>query len=267
MKDSPRSGISIIIPAKDSRVTIGRLLAALKSAGTPLEIIIVNAQSEDGTEQIAKQFNAKFVRSTKGRSGAKNVGAAIANNPNLLFLDSDMAVSGKILNECLNLLNTYDAIIFPEDTVGENFLAKIRKFVRDGYLHTLYLEAPRCFSKRVFTSLLGYDEEMEGFEDLELTGRIINNGFKVGWGTEKILHDESNVSIIDFIKKRKFYMSFRTNFKNKNGEYYDHVFSLSTRAKAIYNSIRLQGMVKSMIFLPATFILFSLDLITPIFRW
>ncbi len=261
-----KRGISIIVPTMGNKASVTRLLASLKSDDLSLEIIIVSAQQEDGIEDIARQFNAKYARSNKRRSGAKNVGADLSSYPNILFLDSDMTVDSKLLTECTNLLNLYDAIIFPEETVGETLLAKTRNFVRVGYLHTLYLEAPRCFSREVFTSIRGYDEEMDGFEDLELTGRLIGKGHKLGWASGKILHYEGDVSFVKYIKKRRFYMTFRRNFKKKNGKYYGKVFSSRIRAKATYNSIKQQGMVKSILFLPIMFILFSIDLISSTFR-
>ena len=73
------------------------------------------------------------------------MGAIHANYENLLFLDSDMEVSVEVLQSCSNF-HEYDAMIFKEITIGNNIIAKIRKYERIGFFGTIYPEAPRCFS-------------------------------------------------------------------------------------------------------------------------
>lgn len=87
------SSISIIIPAYQAA---GYLAATLKSclsqALAPLEVIVVDDGSSDGTATIAKEFSSAVrVEGVEngGVSRARNLGARLATGEFLIFLDAD----------------------------------------------------------------------------------------------------------------------------------------------------------------------------------
>lgn len=87
--------ISVVIPAYNEASYIDRLLEALsKQDFKDFEVIISDAQSKDGTEEVVKSFNdrlaIKFIESPpKGPSHGRNIGAKASKGEWLLFLDAD----------------------------------------------------------------------------------------------------------------------------------------------------------------------------------
>ncbi len=87
--------VSVIIPAYNEATYIDRLLGALARQNfKKFEVIVSDAQSKDGTEEVVKNFedelNIKFVESPpKGPGAGRNFGAKYASSEWLLFLDAD----------------------------------------------------------------------------------------------------------------------------------------------------------------------------------
>ena len=89
--------ISIVIPARNEEDTLARLLDSLAPQATsPLEIIVVDDQSEDGTARVARDFGARVISGQplpegwRGKTWACQQGAEAATGDWLLFLDADL---------------------------------------------------------------------------------------------------------------------------------------------------------------------------------
>lgn len=87
--------VSVVIPAYNEATYIDRLLGALeKQKNVEFEVIVADAQSGDGTEEVIKDFQDKMKLTLlqsppRGPAAARNEGAAIAKGEWLLFLDAD----------------------------------------------------------------------------------------------------------------------------------------------------------------------------------
>lgn len=104
--ESERPLISVIIAVKDRMSTIGRCLTSiLKEGYKPLEIIVVDGESKDGTLIILKKFANKYPfikiisEPDNGQSEARNKGLKIAKGKYVTFQDSDdEMIKGKLKN-------------------------------------------------------------------------------------------------------------------------------------------------------------------------
>jgi len=245
-----KKGVSIIIPTKNSGNTLGYLLKSIYTSNLQnIEVIIVDSNSTDKTKEICSKYGCRIIESSYGRSKSRNLGVQYANYNNLLFLDSDMEVTIDVLKSSINCYKC-DALIFKEITIGNNFIAKIRKYERTGLFGTVYPEAPRCIKKNIFTNLGGYNESMEGFEDLDLHSRLMKNGFNIQWDSAIIYHHEDDIGFLKYLKKRKFYSLYLNNFKSMNPDYYAKLTSLKVRLKGLYNSAKSSNIIYSIILLP-----------------
>jgi rSAM/selenodomain-associated transferase 2 len=83
---SPR--VSVIIPTLCEATTIAATLARLARQGAD-EVIVADADSPDGTAELAATAGARVVRSPRGRGVQQNRGAAAASGDVLLFLHAD----------------------------------------------------------------------------------------------------------------------------------------------------------------------------------
>ncbi|MGM0579007.1 MAG: glycosyltransferase family 2 protein [Myxococcota bacterium] len=97
-----RVALSVIVPAHDSSRTLGRCLARLTAqlrAGD--ELIVVDDGSTDDTARIAADSGARVLaRPGRGGAGAaRNEGAAEARNDWILYVDSDVYLPERTVDE------------------------------------------------------------------------------------------------------------------------------------------------------------------------
>ena len=114
---NPSMNVSIVIPARNEAKTLPLLLADLTAqTRAPHEIIVVNDNSEDETEQIARAFGVKVISLTDkpdgwvGKCWACQQGAETATGDSLLFLDADVRLAPDALSRILSAHESYGAI-------------------------------------------------------------------------------------------------------------------------------------------------------------
>ncbi|HTV15450.1 MAG TPA: glycosyltransferase family 2 protein [Acidobacteriaceae bacterium] len=94
--------LSVAIITKNEKANLRRTLASVRWAS---EIVIVDNDSMDGTEAVAREFGAKFVvEPWKGFSAQKNSAIAQCTGDWVLALDADEEVSAELAQEIQALL-------------------------------------------------------------------------------------------------------------------------------------------------------------------
>jgi len=95
-EEKKESRISIVIPARDEEISIGNLLESLsRQKLSPLEVVVVDDDSTDGTAEIARSYGAVVLAPAslpdgwKGKPWACQEGARQSKGDWVLFLDAD----------------------------------------------------------------------------------------------------------------------------------------------------------------------------------
>jgi glycosyltransferase involved in cell wall biosynthesis len=85
--------ISVIIPTFNSGALVcSAIESAIKQTYQPLEIILVDDGSTDGTPELVRKFNGNIVyvrQENKGVASARNTGIGLARGEFIAFLDAD----------------------------------------------------------------------------------------------------------------------------------------------------------------------------------
>lgn len=177
--------ISIIIPALNEEVSIGRIIAYLKAKSSKKnikEIIIVDGGSTDKTVAIASEHQVKIVRSPKGRAKQMNLGAQHASGAILYFLHVDTLPPPHFDS---NIIEAYKAgdqagcfqMKFDSQSPFLNFFAW---FTRFNYKLCRGGDQSLFISKILFEKSGGFNEAYIIYEDNEFIGRIYElTSFKV----------------------------------------------------------------------------------------
>ena len=95
---------SVIIPAYNAEKTIQACLAALQRQSVkPIEVIVVDDGSKDGTIRVAKSFKEVRVLEQQhaGPAKARNWGSSVSKGDILVFTDSDCVAERNWLEEML----------------------------------------------------------------------------------------------------------------------------------------------------------------------
>lgn len=240
----PEKLVSVVIPTRNNigtiRMTIGAVLS--QSEKDRLELLIIDGESVDGTAECAAQMGAT-VHSYKChgdmRGFARNLGASKARGEFLLFLDSDMELSPRVVEECVaTIAGDFDALIIPEVTLGSGLLGRIRSWERSQTQRYDYLCVARFMSKTAFLRAGGFDERILGFEDLDLQATLIELGARIGRTVLPIGHNERQLALRTYIGKRIYYERTARFYRDKHPRLSKLVFSPTERLKAYVGGVR-----------------------------
>lgn len=104
--------VSVVIPAFNEEKHIGKCLESLKSQTVaPFEIVVVNNNSTDHTETIAKQAGVLVVHeSQQGIVHARNKGFNLARGDVIARCDADTILSKNWIEEIIKTMNIKDVI-------------------------------------------------------------------------------------------------------------------------------------------------------------
>jgi len=223
MRKVSKGLVSVIVGTKNEAEVVGRLLGSIgRQSCKQVEMIVVDNESADETVRIARLYTDLVFKKGPERSAQRNFGARQARGEYLLFLDADMELSGKAVEECVRLVRKdrkVGAAMIPEESVAEGYWEKVKAFERSFYslAGDRSVEAARFFRREVFEKVGGYDETMWAAEDWDLSERVRKAGFKIGRIKAKIYHYERIRSLWSLFGKKYYYglNSYRYLTKHK----------------------------------------------------
>lgn len=203
--------VSVIITSKNEADVIGDLFVSVANQTYKYtEIILVDNNSNDNTVKIARKFKkVKIYNFGPERSAQRNFGAKKSRGKYLLFLDADMGLTPKVLQNCVEIAQKDNAagIVIPEESIAQDFWGKVKTFERSFYNEKgdPITDAARFFRRDVFFDVGGYDETLTGPEDWDLSEIVRKKGYKIGRSKEKIYHYEQAISLKGLFKKKFYY--------------------------------------------------------------
>ena len=212
--------VSVIVTTKNEERNIGACLeSVVQQSMAPLEVIVVDNNSEDQTSEIAKQYGARVFQLGPERSAQRNYGVEKAHGVYILYLDADMRLSPKVIEECVNCCEADSGgsgIYIPEIIVGEGFWIKVRRFERSFYDGTV-IDAVRFIPKATFQKVKGFDLHFTGPEDWDFDKKIRGLGRTVV--TDSFLeHDEGDFDLQLYLGKKSYYSKGFDTYAEKWGK-------------------------------------------------
>jgi GT2 family glycosyltransferase len=200
--------VSVVIPTRNSATFLGACLASVRAQDySPLELIVVDNHSEDGTAELAATYADVVETWGPERSAQRNRGIELASGEFVLWIDSDMVLMPKVVSSAVDaaLAAGADAVFVPERSIGTGFWAACRILERRCYEGEPMIEAPRLVRRSFFGSNGGFVAEVAGQEDAELRMRLLAAGAVMVRSAAEIEHDEGHVTLLGVIRKRVYY--------------------------------------------------------------
>jgi cellulose synthase/poly-beta-1,6-N-acetylglucosamine synthase-like glycosyltransferase len=218
---------SIVVPVKNERAVVGRILDALDGLRYPasrFEVVVVDDGSVDGTVEICTRFaashgNVKFLQRdvSEGKASALNYGLAHSRGDVIAVFDADNVPAGDALRRA--------AVYFRDPKVAavqgrihsinshENMLTQFlayedavwcEAFLRGKDVLGLFVHLRGCcqFVRRgLLEELGGFDEDTLA-EDIEISARLTERGYSVKYASDVRTWQESPSTLKGFLKQR-----------------------------------------------------------------
>ena len=185
--------VSVIIPVYNAISSLGKCLDALeKSQLADFELIVVDDHSTDGSEKIALERCANFVRLEQncGAATARNCAARMARSELLFFLDSDVLIEPDTLEQIMHVFAREPDVAatfcsYQSDTPAQGFASQYKNLLHH-YTHQVSGREAATFCggygairREVFLQVGGFDERYRAMEDVELGYRLHQAGHRI----------------------------------------------------------------------------------------
>jgi len=186
------SVLSIVVPVHNDARNLAICLAALRGADVqPFEMIVVDDASNEDICSIANQATARYLRLPRrvGAGAARNAGWRIAQGEIVLFVDSDVVVPPDAPRRLLERLAQRPDLVgvfgsYDDSPAAPPFYSQFRNLLHH-YVHQTSSQEARTFwagfgamRRNVLENSGGFDEQLEGMEDVELGTRLASRGAK-----------------------------------------------------------------------------------------
>lgn len=115
-QSEPPLDLSVIIPSKNEALNLQQLLPTLRETlekmGASSEILVVDAESPDGTRRVVEEAGAKYIgESAPGYGAAILRGFAEARGEFILTMDADLSHPAKFIQDLFSARNDADIVI------------------------------------------------------------------------------------------------------------------------------------------------------------
>jgi len=176
--------VSVVVPVLNGAETISRLLNSLmKQARAPVEVIVVDGGSTDGTQQIVRSYNVKLFEERKpGPAAARNLGLKKARGELVVFVDADMVPTKYWLSGLVEAFANHNVIAatgkikgVPPKTSADRFLAAIYSTAHEEQLVRKlipFVPSMNLAVRREHALRIGWRQEMITGEDIDFCYRI-----------------------------------------------------------------------------------------------
>lgn len=200
---------TLVVRTYNEAKHFGNLLTSVAvqqvASGRPVDVIVVDSGSQDGTDSIALEHGARLVRISKeefsyGR--ALNLGCAEAAGEFLVLISGHcLPVGDNWLEELLRpfadpaVAMTYgrqvgdESTKFSESRVYEKYYPEDKASQGPAFCNNANAAVRRSIWRR-----FRYDEELTGLEDIELGRRVVAAGFRIDYAPRAVvrhIHEET----------------------------------------------------------------------------
>ncbi len=200
---------SLVVRTYNESKHLGNLLESVAvqqvASGRPVDVVVVDSGSLDGTDAIAREHGAHLLRIAKeefsyGR--ALNLGCAAGEGEFLVLISGHcLPANENWLEELLRPFSdpavamTYgrqvgdDSTKFSEARVYEKYYPEDQASQGPAFCNNANAAVRRSIWRR-----FRYDEELTGLEDIELGRRIVSAGFRIAYAPRAVvrhIHDET----------------------------------------------------------------------------
>lgn len=230
--------VSVVVTTKNEQANIENCLKSISSQTYDhVEIILVDNGSTDLTKKIAERFTGNIFDYGPERSSQRNFGIiAKARGEFVMYVDADMILSPTLVATCVSQMkkNAPAALFIPERVLGKRFLSRVRDFERSFYNGTV-IDGSRFFRATEFSAVGGFDtslfrtgsgedwdidkmiktrgrlemlsvqSELPMQEPWTLSDTVSSLGIEYDPTYAGIYHNESDFSLVSYIKKKGYY--------------------------------------------------------------
>jgi len=199
--------VSVVLNLLNEKRHIRDLLDSLVIQEGPVEIVIVDAGSRDGTVEIIKGYMAKhpqigFFHHPGTRGESTNFGISQAKGDAVATIGGDCIANPFWIKELRGSLAKFDIVAGKTINIGYHAFEDLERVeLHHRGFDVSYPSASMAWRKEVLRTVHGFDEWFVTAEDIDLNFRAVSQGFTLGYNPEAIVYHRTKGSFRGFFKQ------------------------------------------------------------------
>jgi len=202
--------VSVVVCTMNAANTIVECLKSIKE-NNPREIILVDAHSTDGTQELAKPYITKeYEDPGLGLAMARNIGLEHANGKYICYVGPDNILQSGTLRYCIDYLNKHNHIGVSTQTIIKNSSSSYLSHVMNLYKKARLFPGLRSVigTPQLFISDIlrknKFDENMTWSDDSDLCFRLLQLGYTFGIA-DTFVYETGTDNIVSVLRRWKGY--------------------------------------------------------------
>jgi cellulose synthase/poly-beta-1,6-N-acetylglucosamine synthase-like glycosyltransferase len=220
-KTSP--SVTVVVPVRNGEQTIQPLLESLQKLDydrNEVEVIVVDGNSTDKTQEIVKKYPVNLVvEKKKGLNLARNIGIKCSNGEIIAFTDSDCIVPPNWITKIVE--NFKDPAVscvggsakaLDSDFISQyadNSIVRLMPFFTKreelGKVKPFFRHPAGCnmaFRRKVAEEVGYFDENIQyGFDEVEFADRVCRAGYKMVLDPDVVVWHKHRSTLKEFLKQ------------------------------------------------------------------
>jgi glycosyltransferase involved in cell wall biosynthesis len=222
-EDENRSLISVVVTVKNEANNIRHLLDSLVLQEPPIEILIIDAASTDGTQEIVREYRKKYDfivlhRYAAQRGESRNKGIKMAKGEIVAFTDGDCICNPFWARQIRRSLEDTDIV------GGKTIAMGYEPFQTLGRVEVYHKEQditwPSCnlaYKKHILEEIDGFDPKFVTAEDVDMNYRAVELGYHITHNERMVVYHKERSTVMAFFKQA-FWNGFgRKQLTRKHG--------------------------------------------------
>ncbi len=239
--------ISVVVTTYNEQRHIRDLLDSLVVQEPPIEVIIVDAKSQDKTPVIVKQYSEKYpfikLYSIPGTRGyCRNQGVRLAKGEVVAFTDGDCIANPFWIKRIREGIKEHDIVAGRTIQMGYHAFEDLGRV--ELYHKGFDVTFPSCnlaYTKKAFLDTGGFDDWFITAEDIDLNYRAVNKGYTIHYDEDAIIYHRARDTFIGFFEQAFWNGYGRKQLTLKHGPLWKNynIIQMLTIQGTIWKIIRL----------------------------
>src|SRR2546426_3961313 len=199
--------VSVVTTVRNEARNIAALLDSLAVQEPPIEVIVVDSDSEDATRDVVRTYEKRYdcahLYVFGGTRGAgRNFGIRKAKGEAVAFIDGDAIANPFWIRELREGLRRYDLIAGRTIQIGYRPFEQLERVeLIVGGTDVTYPSSNLAYRKAVLDEIGGFDEWFVTAEDIDLNIRAVPAGHAICFRADAIVYHRTRDSAFDFLRQ------------------------------------------------------------------
>jgi glycosyltransferase involved in cell wall biosynthesis len=203
---TPAPLVSVVITVRNEAPHIGQLLESLVGQAGPVEVVLVDAESRDGTRELAEQIAARHpgllrvIERSGSRGIGRNTGVHEARGEWVAFIDGDCFADSQWVAYLRAVLGPTTVVAGRTITVGKPKYGTLERV--ELYQRGFDVTYPSCnlaYPRALFEQLGGFDPRFITAEDIDLNMRAVSAGATIVYSPEAVVYHHMRGTFVRFL--------------------------------------------------------------------